>query len=223
MASEIDICNLALAHLGDTATVSSINPPDPSAQAQHCARFYPIARDALLEKHSWGFATKRQPLALLGTAVDGTAPTEWAYSYALPSDAINILAVLPSDAVDDYSTGLNYGNMLQAQGGNYIPQPFDCETDAEGRGVVYTDQENAMLRYTGVVSDTARFSPLFVLALSWNLASMLAGSIIKGDAGAAEAKRCIGMLQQVLDSAVDSDAGQRRVQPTHNVAWMAGR
>ena len=33
MASEVDICNLALAHLGDAATVSSINPPEGSIQA----------------------------------------------------------------------------------------------------------------------------------------------------------------------------------------------
>ena len=49
MASEVDICNLALGHLGDNATVASLNPPEGSVQAQHCARFYPIARDALLE------------------------------------------------------------------------------------------------------------------------------------------------------------------------------
>ena len=58
MASEVDICNLALGHLGDNATVSSISPPEGSAQAEHCARFYPIARDALLEMHNWNFAMR---------------------------------------------------------------------------------------------------------------------------------------------------------------------
>ena len=59
MASEVDICNLALSHLGDTATIASLDPPEGSAQAEHCARFYPIARDSLLEMHAWGFATSR--------------------------------------------------------------------------------------------------------------------------------------------------------------------
>ena len=59
MASDVEICNLALSHLGDTATVASIDPPEGSAQAEHCARFYPIARDALLEKHDWSWATRR--------------------------------------------------------------------------------------------------------------------------------------------------------------------
>ena len=48
MPSEVDICNLALGHLGDSATVATIDPPEGSAQAEHCARFYPIARDARL-------------------------------------------------------------------------------------------------------------------------------------------------------------------------------
>lgn len=52
MASEVDICNLALARLGDNATVASIDPPEGSAQAEHCARFYAIARDSLLEMHA---------------------------------------------------------------------------------------------------------------------------------------------------------------------------
>ena len=57
MATEVDICNLALAHLGDDATIASINPPEGSAQAEKAARFYPIARNTLLELHSWNFAS----------------------------------------------------------------------------------------------------------------------------------------------------------------------
>ena len=59
MATEIDICNLALAHLGDDATIASIKPPEGSAQAEHAARYYPIARNSLLESHTWNFAAKR--------------------------------------------------------------------------------------------------------------------------------------------------------------------
>ena len=63
MASEVEICNLALAHLGDEATVASIDPPEGSAQAEHCQRFYPVSRNSLLEMHDWAFATKRATLA----------------------------------------------------------------------------------------------------------------------------------------------------------------
>ncbi len=216
MASEVDICNLALSHLGDTSTVASLDPPEGSAQAEHCARFYPIARDSLLEMHPWGFATKRVQLAQLGTGWP-----EWDYAYAQPSDSLNIIAVLPPDATDDYSQGL--WNVPLAAGGAYVPQAYSCEVNADGADVIYTDQADAVLRYTAVVTDTTKFSPLFIVSLSHHLASMLAGPILKGDTGAAESKRQAAMMQAFLSKAKESDAGQRRINPQHSVAWMNGR
>ena len=67
------------------------------------------------------------------------------------------------------------------------------------------------------------FSPLFVLTLSWNLASMLAGPVIKGDQGAAEAKRCIQMMSNYLTQAKQSDNLQRDITVEHIVPWTSGR
>jgi hypothetical protein len=226
MASEVDICNLALGHLGDNATVASINPPEGSAQAEHCSRFYPIARDSLLEMHYWNFCMRRVNLA----PVETTWP-EWKYAYAVPSDALNIIAVMPPDAKDDYATRFvttdtpqyahNISPVIAA--GRYSPQPFGVETNEVGHQIIYTNQENAMLRYTAYVRDTTQFSPLFVITLSWHLASMLAGPIIKGDAGAGEAKRCTQMAMGFLSQAEMSDANQRRNTIEHVVPWTSGR
>jgi hypothetical protein len=226
MASAVDICNLALAHLGDTATVSSIDPPEGSAQAEHCSRFYPIALNSLLEMHYWSFTTKRVTLA----QVTNNWP-QWKYAYAIPGDANNIISVLPPDATDDYSTkftptdtpyfAANYAPVTSA--GRYVPQQYNKEIDADGNGVLLTNQENAELRYTAFVNDTTAFSPLFVLALSWHLASMLAGPIIKGETGAAEAKRCAQMFALFESQAEASDAVQRNIKPEHIVPWTAGR
>jgi hypothetical protein len=222
VASVVDICNLALGHIGDAATISSIDPPEGSAQAEHCARFYPIARDVLLETHSWGFATKRINLALLSSGFP-----EWDYCYAMPADALNILAVLPNDSTDDYSIGTHSGYGLFSpplmSGGNYQPQPFNCESLEDGTQVIYTDQVNAACRYSGQVEDTAKFSPSFVTTLSWLLAAYLAGPVIKGEAGAAEAKRCLANFQAALSKSVESDANQRRNSIAQNVPWMSAR
>lgn len=222
MASEVDICNLALGHLGDSASVSSINPPEGSPQAEHCARFYPIARDSLLEQHLWGFATTRGSLAPLTSQF-----AQWQYCYAAPSDAINIISILSPDASDDYAVSNNYGftqsGMPLTSGGNYSPQPFTCETLQDGTPVIYTNQENAICRYSRTVTDTTAFSPLFVDALTWYLASYLAGPVIKGDAGAGEAKRCYTIFKLMLASAQASDANQRRATVTQSVGWMQGR
>lgn len=226
MASEVDICNLALGHLGDNATVASIRPPEGSAQAEHCARFYPIARDSLLEMHFWNFSMRRINLAPL----EATWP-EWKYGYALPNDVLNVIAVMPPDANDDYASRFvpsdtpqfahNYSPVIAA--GRYTPQPYTIEVLADGQHILYTNQENAMLRYTAYVSDTTVFSPLFTMALSWHLASMLAGPVIKGDAGAAEAKRCTQMAMGYISQAEVSDANQRRNTMEHIVPWTAGR
>lgn len=223
MASVVDICNLALGHLGDTANVSSIDPPEGSPQSEHCARFYPIARDSLLEMHTWGFATTRSNLALLST----DAWPEWKYCYASPTDALNIISILDPGAADDYSVGMQYGysqvGVPVIMQGVYTPQPFAQETLTDGTVVIYTSQENAVCRYTRFISDPTVFSPLFVDTLAWYLASYLAGPILKGDAGAAEAKRCMGNAMGMLGKAAASDSNQRRIHPTQNVGWMAGR
>lgn len=201
MASEVDIVNTALSRLGDEATVSSIDPPEGSAQAEHAATFYPIARDTLLEMHNWRFATKRATLAL--TTAE---PYEWTYAYALPSGMLKSLAVLPAtgSAEDD-------------------GHDYDQQLDEDGNQIILTDLEDATLRYTAKVTDTTRFPPLFTDALGWLLASYLAGPILKGDAGKAEAKACLAHFRMAYSLAIESDANQRRVKPTHTPSWIGGR
>jgi hypothetical protein len=52
---------------------------------------------------------------------------------------------------------------------------------------------------------------------------MLAGPIIKGEVGAAEAKRCAQMAQYYIGQADESDSNQRQIKPEHIVPWMSGR
>lgn len=221
MASEVDICNMALGFLGDTATVSNLSPPEGSAQAGHCSRFYPIARNSLMELHPWGFASKRVALALL----DVTLPSQWKYAYAMPSEAINLLAVLDPNALDDYSAGLELnGNpgMVPPAAGSYTTQPYTVET-LDGADVLLTNQENAVLRYTCLVTDTTKFSPLFTEALAWLLASKLAGPLLKGESGVQMASACIKQFQAWYAQATESDANQRRTQVAQRTPWMANR
>jgi hypothetical protein len=89
--------------------------------------------------------------------------------------------------------------------------------------VIYTNQASAMLRYQSLVSDPTKFTPLFVMTLSWHLASMLAGPIIKGDIGSAEAKRCLQMMAGYLSQARTSDSNMRNIKVEHIVPWSAGR
>jgi len=202
MASVVDICNLALAHIGDSANISAISPPDGSSQADHCSRFYPVARDALLEMHAWNFATKRDTLALLTT----DTPANWLYRYARPSNCARVLKVLPPEPVDDDTDS----------------QPFVEELDSTGARTILTNQEDAYVQYTALVTDTTKFSPLFTTALSYLLASYLAGPVVK------DLKLKQGMYQLAraeLGLAAPADANARKSDPRTNyqAPWISAR
>lgn len=229
MPSEITICNLALAHLGDTATVASISPPDGSIQAEHCARFYPQARDAMLEMAPWSFSTRRAVLASYPQNW-----SQWSFAYQVPANALTVFAVLAPDASDDYTESFAEADptnpSIFPQGYNplpgaalYAPQPFSMETLDNGQPVIYTNVEHAIARYAVRITDTTLFPPLFVQALSWFLASMLAGPIIKGDTGAAMGERCLQAFAKFEQMAESSDASQRNIKVSHLVPWIAGR
>src|SRR5437763_2049688 len=98
MASVVDICNTALSHIGDQSNVTSIDPPDGSTQAGYCAAFYPLALSALLEMANWDFATVRSTLAPVANP-----SSTWLYAYAYPAQIVDVISLLPSDALDDYS------------------------------------------------------------------------------------------------------------------------
>jgi len=207
MAADVDIANLALSHLGDSATVTSFNPPEGSAQAEHCARLFPLARDTLLEMPgvAWSFATRRLLLAELPND-----STQWDYCYQRPTDCLRIVRVMAPDDADDED----------------IRHPFVSERGAgaaAGSRVIRTDVAEASLVYICPVEDTTLFSTLFVAALSHQLASMLAGPVLKGEAGAAEAKRQLQLRELYLSQAKLSDVGERHVERDHVPPWIGAR
>lgn len=201
MASEVTICNLGLSHLGESATVVSIDPPEGSMHAEKCAEFYPIARDSLLEMHNWGFATRRATLAELADPPS----TAWAYAYSVPDEYLHAIALLAPGGADT------------------DPQPFELESDDDGNIILYTNTEDAILRYVRRTADTAKFTPLFVDTLGWLLASYLAGPIIKGDSGAAAGRECYRTAVGQLSRAAVSDASARRVEQMQTPSAISAR
>jgi len=211
VASEVDIVNLALSHLGDEAGVVAITPPDGTIQSAHCARFYPIARGVLLEMHPWTFATKRVTLA----EVDNPVEDDWAYAYALPSTCIRPLAALYPGVP---------ARML-SNGSDADSHPYLIEADSDGDLVLFTNVETASLRYIDLVTDTAKYTPLFVMALARLLAAYLAGPILKGTEGMRVAKAQLEVFDVEFRQAAAKNAntGKRDTYQAHRPAWLAGR
>jgi len=213
MASEVSICNLGLGHLGDNANITAISPPDGSVQAARCAQFYPQARDALLEMHPWGFATRRTVPA----AISLTPPVGWAFAYAIPANCLGVRQVLmPNGTPDlfaaqpDILTPTDV-NSLNAQ--DYVIENYDDGT-LDGARVMYTNVDTPTVVYTLGVTDTAKFSALFVAALARLLASYLAGPTLKGKEGREETKAQLMMFEKVsFPRAAEEDSNSRQSNP----------
>lgn len=170
MATAVQICNMALSHIGSEARVSSISPPDGSVEAGHCATFYDQARTEMIEPGNWAFALKRQELAQLTNTSKA-----WAYAYAKPADCQRPLRILrPSVAVTVFTQDL--------QRYPHVDDRDSAEFDLQGE-VIYSNQPNAVLVYAQDVIDTTKFPASFTSALSYLLAAYLAGPIIKGSEG----------------------------------------
>lgn len=216
MAAEVDICNTALSHLGDEAVVSAITPPDGSIQAGHCSRWYPMARDELLERHTWRINTRRITLALSALP----PPVGWAFAYQGPNKMLKPIAVIAPSALPNFISWWQGVFTIDMQVTSNLvdvlnSQDFVVEEDpTDGTPIIYTNVETAILIYSELVTDTAKFSPLFAAALARLLASKLAGPIIKGETGTKVAKEQLTIFEKMdLPNALLADANARQSSP----------
>lgn len=192
MPSAVEICNIALSHIGAESLVTAIDPPDGSVEAGYCATFYPIARRLALEMTTPSYAKTRVALA----EVDNTS-TAWAYAYAKPADCIKPLRVLdPWDAV------------MFADDPRVVADPTErgsADYEVEG-DVIRTNEPDAVMIYLRDVTDTSKFSPMFTSALGMLLAGYLAGPVIKGRDGMSVGNSWTEAGMNALGRAAASDA-----------------
>ncbi len=193
MASVVDICNLAIANLGEEAIVQSIETTDGTVQSALCERFYPIARDALLARHHWNFATT----AITPAPLAETPRQPWAAKYSLPSNIIAVQAVEYSPK--EYSE-------------------FKCEN-----GVLLTQWTALNIFVTLRIEDPTKFSPLFTEALGFQLATHLAGPIIKGKNGMQVAKEMRQQAETVISWAKEQDSNEMDDQTSYTPKHIKDR
>lgn len=190
MASQVDICNMALATVGSNTTIVSISPPDGSAAAQYCALYYDLARREALAScgGGWSWARKRAALTLFAS----NPSDQWAYAYALPGDCLVPLRVLAT------ATYPNYGSLGVYDGGTAAALALlGYQTSFEERGsanfqiergetqqILLTNEPEATLFYLVDQTDTTTWSPAFVAGMVKLVASYIAGPILRGMPGA---------------------------------------
>ncbi len=157
MASEVQICNMALARLGIEGISSR---SDTTKAAQECDLIFDDQRDFLLASHPWGFAEKRVDLTLDETEeYDG-----YTYAYTYPPDALHVAKVFDGANLD---TSIAFS----------LGQKSDLTTT-----VILTDMADAVAIYTAAITNPVTFSPLFLEAFVCLLASRLVKTM-DGDTG----------------------------------------
>lgn len=200
MASKIDICNMALTHLGEKGNIINLDPPEGSAYAEACAVYYDVSRDYLLGQHDWSFATTRSGIAPIDHI---TSP--WSYCYAQPNDFIRTIALIASDATDENTT-LDYTQEIW-----------------QGQRIILTNTKDPILRYICRSDDANLHSTAFNISLSYLLASMLAGTVVGGAQSTERTDKCLKMYEYFKTQAIAFDSHSRKVTIEHKVSWIEAR
>ena len=151
MSSRVQICNMALAALGQDQFIQS--PTERSKGNDTCSLFYDTVRDLLLRAHDWNFARRRRVLALTAAEV-----TNWQYAYRYPSDclAIRWLVIV--------------GTRTPARNARV---PYEIATDGDQK-LILTDLAEAEIVYTARITNTTLFDETFVHAFSLALGVKIA-------------------------------------------------
>lgn len=151
MASSTDICNLALSFLGEPPIANIDNPQTKTGEL--CKLHYPILRDAVLQEVEWSFAVRRYSSS---TPV-ATSPN-WGYQYAYDvSGEVLRVTYCSDDANEDF----------------YNPE-FKWVFE---NNLILCDASKIYYRTINLVTDTQKYSALFIQALAARMALEMCVSI----------------------------------------------
>lgn len=159
MASNTEIANLAIGHLGVGKEIANLDTEN-SKEAMACRRFFSDARDATLRDFNWPFARRFRTLTL----VEEDPNDEWGYSYRYPTNCLAFRRILSGIRNDTRQSRI----------------PYLLANDDDGE-LILTDKEDAQGEYTVKITDPARFSADFRIALSLRLAAYIAPWVAGGD------------------------------------------
>lgn len=195
-SSPIQICNIALSHLGANPIISF---QDGTPESNLCNTLYDQARQKVLEDAEWSFATARRELAKSSTV----PPFGYSSQFKAPSDCLKVLEAFDKGTVSS----------------NPETSPNGTQWELES-GYIMCDADIVLIRYTKDVTDTALFSAGYVQTLAAYLAYQMAGKLT----GTRGLKSDMWTLYKAeLDSAKSSDGIQGRTRVIRSSVLVTAR
>jgi hypothetical protein len=195
--SDISICNLALAHLGQKP-ITSLTEATESARALN--RIYEISRDVVLRAKDWKFATVK---AALVEVSDEDVPG-WVYVYAYPSKCLCVRKIF-DDIESKDPQKLEYEVM-------YIP--------SIGQKVICCDSEDAYIEYTYQLSDSTIFDVSLINAFSFLLAAQVGKPLTGNDD---IAKLMLQIYGNMVSDAGRVNDGEKYIKPAQTSSFEDSR
>lgn len=192
--SKTELFNLALAEVPAPAVTSDT---ENSPEAKACRRFYDACLAELVDGFEWRFAKKQAVLA----EITNDREDEWTYAYQVPSDCAKPLALVvplqqqeyPGEPGDAYPADLLNGRAI----------PYDLQGTT-----IYTNQDEATLRYVRNSVVLADLPALTAKALYLELAARVSGFLTQRD------DRKAALLQLAATALVKAQVADRQKQPT---------
>lgn len=179
VSSPADVLNISLRRMGYRLRVGSLY--EGSYAAKQALDLYAQTRDELLRQNDWGFAERNVTMTLLKQAPpayippttwsDAYPPLPWLFEYVYPLDCLKVRSV---KAVPLFIP-------------NFDPQTqvFSVDNDnslSPPAKVILCNVPNAVLVYTGQVTDPTAWESDFVEALAASLGRRLAPVLANMDA-----------------------------------------
>ncbi len=188
------IYNMALKNLGVTVGIQSASQTDRNTIVLN--EFYDTARDKTLSDYDWSFASTYRTLSLTG---DNSLNPKYALEYDYPNTCASIREIVSPD-----------GQKIE----------FEVASKDDGQKIIYTNQSNALIRYTRLVSEETYFTPEFAMALSWYLAFLSAKAITGARVNAND---CLKLYKQMLNEARAADANEGYTKEEFSCDWLDAR
>ena len=130
--TDVQICNLALARLGD-ARITTL--ADATAQAQYCTLFYVQTVAELQAEFDWQFCRKQVNLTTATTPLGG-----YTFQYALPADYIRSFRLANIDESENFGQWEILGSSLQTNFASPVTLDYIANiTDTSKYPAIFTE------------------------------------------------------------------------------------
>lgn len=237
MADQLSIANRSLLAVGARTQISSLNPSDGSVEANSVSILYTPTFEQLGRAAHWNCLGREIVLSLL-QAAQGTPenpnggtynqpPYPWLYSYAYPSDCLDVRYISPSNPLGTSSgtvqqTSINNAIGPWVPGGGQIPYKVQTILDVNNAPVtvILTNQSQANLIYTVNQPNPAGWDSLFQEAMVAALGAFLVPAL---SLDLPLMDRCIAQAEKAIKIARTADGNEGVTTMDHLPDWMQAR